>query len=141
MWFQNRRARLRKREIKNKPAPAHPASEKRQVNSHVNTSTMYQPSPAIFPPLNSAPFKPWEPFYPTFTASPLFPRRRSFASESLHRETNIRVSASASQPFSSSTSLLTSLEILYKASCGESHHSPADYLAAVILASGFQREN
>ena len=131
---------------------------------------MFQPSHAIFSPLHSAPFRPWEPFYPPLSASPLFPPRSAVGLEYLHRETNIptaasqvsqtvsvmvkpRVSASASPPFSSRTSPYCSLATPYQASCaydldngnngghGVSRHSADDYLAAVTLACGFQREN
>ena len=165
MWFQNRRARWRKREIKNKPAPVHPASEKLLVNQRdITTSTMFQPSPNIFPPQYSTPLRPWETFYLPFTASALIPPQSVAGLEFLHRTTNFptaasqasqtvdvmvqpRVSASASPPFSPSSSPSASLETLYQASCvydsdsGESRHSADAYLAAVTLACGFQREN
>ena len=164
VWFQNRRARWRKREIKNKPAPHLPTSEKHLVNHDVITSTMFQPSAVIFPPVYSAPFRPWEPFYPP-SCSPLFPPRGPVDfKEFLHRDTSFpaavsqvsqtvnvmvqpRVSASASPPFGPRPSPSTSLTTLYQTSCaydsdsGESRHSADDYLAAVTLACGFQREN
>ena len=52
-----------------------------------------------------------------------------------------RVSASASAPFSPSTSPITSLITQYQSDSGGSRHTTDDYLAAVTLASGFQREN
>ena len=56
-----------------------------------------------------------------------------------------RVSASASPSLSLSTSPVNNLMSQYQASCesdsGESRHTVDDYLAAVTLANGFQREN
>lgn len=161
VWFQNRRARWRRREIKNKPAPALPASENHHQSRDVTTSTMFQP---IFSPLYSVPFRPWESFYPLFSANPVFPPRSTGSPEFFHSQANIpvaasqssqtvnaisqpRVSASASPTLSPRSSPSASLATLYQATCtydsdsGESRHSADDYLAAVTLASGFQQEN
>jgi len=149
VWFQNRRSRWRKHEIKNKPAPAHPAPNKLPDNSDVISPAMFQPSSAIFPPLNQMHFRPWSPVYPPFHArTSIFPPSGTFKPAVFNRNSQTvsvldrpRVSASASP----STSPITSLMSQYQASCdsdsGESDYTVDDYLAAVTLASGFQREN
>ena len=163
VWFQNRRARWRKREIKNKPAPVHLTSDKRMVERDV-TSTMFQLPPETFPPLHSTPLRPWEPFYLPFAASHLFPQQSASGLNFPHRVTNLptaasevaqtvnvmvepRVSASASPPFSPRTSPFYSLATLdqYPFVCDsesrENRHSADDYSAAITLAGGFYREN
>ena len=157
VWFQNRRARWRRREIKNKPAPGLAMSETRPPSHDVISPTMFQPSPAIYPPLNSVPFRPWEPFFAPFPTnsvflpgvpSPMYASNTTSASpityttQTVDAMVGARVTASARR-FPSPTA---SLETLYQASCydsdsGGSQLSADDYLAAVTLASGFQREN
>ena len=77
-------------------------------------------------------------FPPSGTFKPAVLNRNSQTVSVLDRP---RVSASANP----STSPITSLMSQYQASCdsdsGESSYTVDDYLAAVTLASGFQREN
>ena len=80
--------------------------------------------------------------------SAVFNRNSNFpsaASQTVSVMVRPRVSASASPPFSLSTSTIDNLMSQNQASCesdsGESQHTVDDYLAAVTLASGFQREN
>ena len=158
VWFQNRRARWRKREIKNKPATATPASKTRPDSCDVIPPTMFQSSPAIFPPINQVPFRPWSPVYPPFaTSASLFPPWGSLGPEVFNRDNkfpcaasqtvsvmiNPRVSASPSSSSSTSPkgSHVTQYQASYDSDSGESRHSADDYLAAVTLAGGFQREN
>ncbi|XP_015768357.1 PREDICTED: retinal homeobox protein Rx1-like isoform X1 [Acropora digitifera] len=157
VWFQNRRARWRKREIKNKPAPGLAMSETRPPSHDVISPTMFQPSPAIYPPLNSVPFRPWEPFFAPFPTNSVFlpgvpslmyHSNTTSSSPTTHTTQTVdamvgaRVTASARRL----PSPTASLETLYQASCydsdsGGSQLSADDYLAAVTLASGFQRQN
>ena len=161
VWFQNRRARWRKHEIKNKPAPVLSASNTLPNNSDViSPPAMFQPPCAIFPPLSQAYFRPWSAAYPTFPVNTsMFPPSGTFkpavfksnsnfpsaASHTVSVMVHPRVSASASPPFSLSTSPSNNLMSQYQPSCesdsGESRRTVDDYLAAVTLASGFQREN
>ena len=80
----------------------------------------------------------------------VFNRNSNFPSAASHTVSMMvrpRVSASASPQFSLSTSPINNLmsQSQYQASCesdsGESRRTVDDYLAAVTLASGFQREN
>ena len=160
VWFQNRRARWRKHEIKNKPAAVVSASKTLPDSSDIISPAMLQPSSAIFPPLSQTYFRPWSPVYPPFPASTsMFPPSGTFGPAVFNRNSNFpcaasqtvsvmvrpRVSASASTPFSRSTSPISSITTQYKGSCdSDSIASPRttdDYLAAVTLASGFCREN
>ena len=75
------------------------------------------------------------------------PVAASQASQTVNTIVQPRVSASESPKLSPRSSPSDSLATLYQATCmydsdsGESRHSADDYLAAVTLASGFQREN
>ena len=88
-------------------------------------------------------------FLPSGTFKPaIFNRNSNFPSaesQTVSVMVGPRVSASASPPFSLSALPVNSLMSQYQASCesdsGESRHTVDDYLAAVTLASGFQREN
>ena len=160
VWFQNRRARWRKHEIKNKPAPVLSASKTLPDNSDVMSPAMLQPSFAIFPSPSQTYFRPWSPVYPSFpVSSSTFPPSGRFGPAVFNRNSHLpcaasqtvsvmvrpRVSASASSPLSPSTSPITSFTTQYQGSCdSDSGRSPLtadDYLAAVTLASGFYREN
>ena len=90
----------------------------------------------MFPP--SGTFKP-----AVFSRNSNFP---SAESQTVSVMVRPRVSASASPPFSLSTSPVNNLMSQYQASScetdsGESRHTVDDYLGAVTLASGFQREH
>ncbi|XP_068749190.1 retinal homeobox protein Rx-like [Montipora capricornis] len=155
VWFQNRRARWRKREIKNKPAPGLLVSEK--IPSNATSPTIFQPLPAVFPPQHQVPFRPWESTCAPFSNQLLPPRALSewfrhlsssaapaaLTTHTVDAMMSPRVTASASRSSSPTVSLAT----LYQASClhnsdgGRIQHSADDYLAAVTLASAFQREN
>ena len=154
VWFQNRRARWRKHEIKNKPAPGILQSENRQPICDVTPRTIFQTSPVIFPPLHSVPFRPWEPFYAPFSTTHWIPPRETLEFSHCHN-TAAHVTQAANEMFqllgsasaTRSPSPTSSLATLYQASwvydsdSGESHHSTDDYVAAVTLASCFQRQN
>lgn len=154
VWFQNRRARWRKHEIKNKPAPGILQSENRQPICDVTPRTIFQTSPVIFPPLHSVPFRPWEPFYAPFSTTHWIPPRETLEFSHCHN-TAAQVTQAANEMFqllgsasaTRSPSPTSSLATLYQASwvydsdSGESHHSTDDYVAAVTLASCFQRQN
>ena len=121
---------------------------------------MFQPPSTVFPPLSQTFFRPWSSVYPPFPVNTsIFPPSGTFKPAVFNRNSNFpsaasqtvsvmvrpRVSASASPPFSLSTSPINNHMSQYQASCdtdsGESRHTVDDYLAAVTLASGFQREN
>lgn len=132
-------------------------SETRPPSCDVFSPNMFQPTPAIYPPLNSMPFRPWEPFYSPFPVNSLLPSRvpspmfhsatilpnpAAQVTQTVDATVGPRVTASARRRLSPTASL----ETLYQASCydsdsGSSQHSEDDYFAAVTLASCFQRQN
>ncbi|CAH3044243.1 unnamed protein product, partial [Porites lobata] len=142
VWFQNRRSRWRK-SLRNQPSTG--------PNSDIsNPTSIFQLSLASFPPLQSAPFRSSEPFFPPFASSPLFfhghfdANMTPDASQDPQTVTPMLgppVSASASPSFLTSVPSSSSYEKLFQVSCLKNRYSADDYLAAVTLASGFQREN
>ena len=159
VWFQNRRARWRKHEIKNKPAPPLPGSM-RPDNRDVILPAMSQQMSAVFPPIHQTPLKSWSPFYAPFsTNTSVIPPWSTLGTDVFNRDTNYpfassqsfgtivhpRESASTDTPLSSCispvNSLMTQHQAPYDSDSGESRHSADDYLAAVTLACGFKREN
>ena len=143
VWFQNRRARWRKREIKNKPAPGLAMSETRPPSRDVISPIMFQPSPAIYPPLNSVPFRPWEPFYSPFPVNSLLPSRvpsRMFHSATILPNPTAQVTQTVNAIAGPRVTTSASASC-YNSNSGGSQHSADDYFAAVTLASGFQRQN
>ena len=140
VWFQNRRSRWRK-SLKNKPT--------NDLRNDVSISTMFQPSLASFQlPMHPTPFSPREPFFPPFTTSPSFiPFYENMApvasqgSQTVSVMIGPRVSASVIPPFSCSASPPCSYKEQFQTSCLKDRHLTDDYLAAVTLASRFQREN
>lgn len=140
VWFQNRRSRWRK-SLKNKPA--------KELRNDISISTMFQPSLASFQlTMRPTPFSSRDPFFPPFTTSPSFiPFYDNMApvasqgSQTVSVMLGPRVSASVIPPFSCSASPPCSYKEQFQTSCLKDRYSPDDYLAAVTLASGFQREN
>ena len=121
----------------------------KDLKNDVSISTMFQPSLANFQlPMHPTPFSSREPFFPPFTTSPSFiPFYENMApvasqgSQTVSVMLGPRVSASVIPPFSCSASLPCSYREQFQTSCLKERYSPDDYLAAVTLASGFQREN
>lgn len=158
VWFQNRRARWRKHEIKNKPALPLPDSKMRPDDSDFILPAMPQPFSAVFPPIHQTPLKTWSSAYAPFPVSTCtIPPWGTLGSEVYSRNTNFPFAASQSvsvnvhpretthTPLSPNSSpvnnLVTPNQAPYDSDSGESRHSADDYLAAVTLACGFKREN
>ena len=146
VWFQNRRSRWRK-SLKNQPSMG--------PNSDISNPTgIFQLSLASFRPgfqlLQSAPFRSGEPFFPPFANSLLFfqghfnASTTPVASQDPQTDTAMLgppVSASVNPSFLTSVPSSSSYEKPFQISCLKNRYSADDYLAAVTLASGFQREN
>lgn len=157
VWFQNRRARWRKHEIKNKPALPLPDSKMRPDDSDFILPAMPQPFSAAFPPIHQTPLKTWSSAYAPFPVSTCtIPPWGTLGSEVYSGNTNYPFAASQSvsvnvhpretthtplSPSSPVNNLVTPNQAPYDSDSGESRHSADDYLAAVTLACGFKREN
>ena len=153
VWFQNRRARWRKHELKNKPATGLPISEQNFRACDIYLPNMMQPPPTVFPPLHSVSFRPWEPFYAPFTTKQVLALTRDFelsqsdTTDSLVTQANNAVvhlletnSASRGPSPTASQETLYQASSFYDSDSGGSHYSAEDYSAAVTLACCFQRE-